>query len=120
MDVRRDGVHGRFTLRQLSRILSVSEQRLHRWALAGFIEPAEVVHRLAWFNFHEAAQAKRLCQLVDAGASVQDVQRGLRLVESWLGSPERLLARLSLLSGRRLIVRMADGQLAETTGQLRL
>ena len=120
LDAGQDSVRARFTIRQLGRILSVPEPRLRSWARAGLIEPVEFVHRLALFDFDEAAQAKRLCELIEAGASVQDIQRGLKAMVAWLGSTECVLVRLSLPSRRRLVVRMEDGQLAETTGQLLL
>lgn len=118
LDARQDQIQGQFTIRQLGRVLGVPELRLRSWARAGLIEPAEIVHRLGLYNFAEAAQAKRLYELVEAGASIQEIRCGLQAIKSWQRSAERQLARLSLLSRRRLVVRMDDGQLAEPSGQL--
>lgn len=112
-------VRRRSTINQLSRLLEIPGRRLRSWMRVGLIEPVEVVHRLAYFDFHQVASAKSLCELISAGVSPQQARESLEQLRTWLPDVDTPLAQLRLLeSDGRLLVRLADDRLAEPSGQL--
>ena len=112
-------VRRRSTINQLSRLLEIPGRRLRAWMRMGLIEPVEVVHRLAYFDFHQVASAKSLCELISAGVGPQQVRESLEQLRTWLPDVDTPLAQLRLLqSNGRLLVRLADDRLAEPSGQL--
>lgn len=112
-------VRRRSTINQLSRLLKLPGRQLRTWMRAGLIEPVEVVHRLAYFDFRQVASAKNLCELTLAGVSPQQVRESLEHLRTWLPGIDAPLAQLRLLeSDGRLLVRLADDRLVEPSGQL--
>ena len=112
-------VHRSYTIRQLSQFLRVPGRTIRAWMRAGLIQPVEVVHRLAYFDFHEAASAKTLCELSQAGVTTQVLRDSFEQLRHWLPDVERPLSQLAVLENSgRLLVRLESGKLAEATGQL--
>jgi tetratricopeptide (TPR) repeat protein len=108
-----------YTVGQLSRILDVKRDLIRRWLRAGLICPAEVVHRLALFDFGQVQSAKTLCDLTKGGVSSVRIRSSLEQLRRWLPTLGTSLAQLALLEDRgQLLVRCGDG-LAEPNGQLR-
>lgn len=108
-----------FTLRELARMLGLPAQRLNLWLRAGLIEPAATVEGICYFDFRHVAGAKSLCELARSGITVARLRQSLRRLRGWLGDIEHPLSQLTRLEhSRRLVVRLADGQLAEPGGQL--
>jgi tetratricopeptide (TPR) repeat protein len=108
-----------FTLRELARMLGVPAQRLAVWLRAGLIEPAATVDGIRYFDFRHVAGAKSLCDLVRSGITVARLRQSLQRLRGWLGDIEHPLSQLTRLEhSHRLVVRLADGQLAEPGGQL--
>jgi tetratricopeptide (TPR) repeat protein len=115
----RSVLHRRCTLHQLSRLLKLPGRQLRGWLRAGLIEPVEVVHRLAYFDFRQVASAKNLCDLTSAGVRPQEIRESLEQLRNWLPGVDAPLAQLTLLErDGRLLVRLDDDQLAEPSGQL--
>lgn len=114
-------VHRRYTIVQLSRILGVPRDRIRAWMRAGFIEPVETVHRLAYFDYQQVTAAKMLYELVSTGLTPSKLREGLERLRRWLPGIDSPLSQLSVLeSSGRLLVRLDDGRLAEPSGQLQL
>ena len=114
-------VHRHYTIVQLSRILGVSRDRIRGWMRAGLIEPVELVHRLAFFDYQQVASAKMLCELVAQGLNPPKIRAGLEQLRRWLPGVDAPLSQLAVLEeGGRLLVRLESGNLAEPSGQLRM
>lgn len=111
---------GLYTIEQLSRMLCVPRTTLRAWVRKGLIRPERVVRRLCWFDFAQVAGAKALQGLLDKGATVSAIRRGLQQIAEWLPrSASRPLLQLeSLARGRQLVLRLDDGTLVEPSGQL--
>lgn len=115
----KNAIHRRCTIHQLSRALKLPGRQLRSWMRAGLIEPVEVVHRLAYFDFRQVSSAKNLCELTGAGVKPQQIRESLEQLRTWLPGIDTPLAQLSLLESHgRLLVRLDDDRLAEPCGQL--
>lgn len=112
-------VHRRYTLAQLARLLETPGQRLRAWMRVGLIEPIEVVHRLAFFDFAAVANARRLVELSADGVPRKRLLESLAALRAWLPGVEQPLAQLAALSSDAVVLRLSPGRLAETSGQLR-
>ncbi len=120
-----EDVRARYSLPQLARLLRVSRDRLRTWMRAGLIRPIESREGVDYFDFRQVAGAKTLCELTQAGATPDRIRRSFRQMAHWLGDPgegddfQEPLAQLAVIEETgRLFVRLDDGRLAETTGQL--
>lgn len=112
-------VRRRYTLPQLARLLNIPGRRLRAWMRLGLIEPVEVVQRLAFFDFAEVANARRLGELVSAGVPRRRLVESLKALREWLPEADRPLAQLAASSSAGLAFRLPHGQLAESSGQYR-
>ncbi len=121
LDDRRGDLHRLYTLTQLARILDVPAARVRAWMRNELIRPAQVVRRLCFFDFAQVATAKALAQLTSDGITPARIRRSLEELREWLPDADRALAQLETLErDGPLLLRTDDGDLAETTGQLRL
>ncbi len=112
-------IRRRYTIVQLTRILGVSRDRIRAWMRAGLIEPVETIHRLAYFDYQQVTSAKMLSDLVRSGLTPAGIRESLARLSRWLPETDYCLSQLSVLeSSRQLLVRLADGRLAEPSGQL--
>ncbi|MCL4203159.1 MAG: MerR family transcriptional regulator [Pirellulaceae bacterium] len=108
-----------YTPAMLAELLGVSVATIRRWHRRGLIVPAREVRRLPYFDFQEVATARRLAQLLAAGASPAAIERQLAELSRYVPEVERPLAQLSVIvEGRRLLLRQGEG-LIEPGGQLR-
>ncbi|MFW6124964.1 MAG: tetratricopeptide repeat protein, partial [Pirellulales bacterium] len=109
-----------YTSSMLARVLHVSVETVHSWIRRGLLRPVRRVFRLAYFDFQEAAGAKRLAELIAGGVSPRTIERALASLKGWLPNVERPLTQLALLADAgRLLVRRGDA-LVEPSGQRRL
>jgi tetratricopeptide (TPR) repeat protein len=112
-----DGTHAQCTMRDLTRMLNVSSARLRRWLRDRLIEPTAVEHRLAYFDFHQVTNARRLSELVSRGASLVSIRSGLEQLQRWLPEEQLPLAQLARLEhDGRLLLRLHD-RLLDRQGQ---
>jgi len=119
LEERHAEIHRLYTNHQLSHILELPGARIRWWVRMGLIRPAKVVHRLAYFDFHEVRSAKVLCDLVRSGASPSRVRRSLEALRSWLKHLDEPLRQMALLERNgRLLARLKTGELIEPGGQL--
>jgi tetratricopeptide (TPR) repeat protein len=108
-----------YTPAMLARLLGVSVATIRRWHRRGLIVPSREVRRLPYFDFQEIATARRLAQLLAAGASPAAIERKLAELSRFVPEIERPLAQLSVIvEGRQLLLRQGEG-LIEPGGQMR-
>jgi DNA-binding transcriptional MerR regulator len=108
-----------YTPAMLADLLSVSVRVIRRWHRRGLIIPVRTLHKLPYFDFQEVATARRIAELVAAGASPQAIQQRLRELAAVLPNVDRPLAQLSVIvEGRHVLLRQGEG-LIEPGGQLR-
>jgi tetratricopeptide (TPR) repeat protein len=109
-----------YTPAMLAELLEVSVATIRRWHRHGLIIPAREVHRLPYFDFQEVATARRLAQLLAAGASPAAIERKLAELSRYVPHVERPLAQLStIVEGKQILLRQGEG-LVEPGGQLRI
>lgn len=108
-----------YTPAMLAELLGVSVATIRLWRRRGLIIPAREVRRLPYFDFQEVATARRLAQLLAAGASPSAIEKKLAELSRYVPEVERPLAQLSVIvEGRQLLLRQGEG-LIEPGGQLR-
>lgn len=118
LNERRQEVHRSYTPAMLSKLLDVSVGEIRSWARGGLIRPVRQVYRLPYFDFQEVTSARRLCELVRAGVSIEEIKHSLGHLEAMLGDMRRPLAQLNILAqDTHLLVRDAHGLIQPTTGQ---
>jgi tetratricopeptide (TPR) repeat protein len=108
-----------YTTAMLAELVGVKPAVLRRWVKRRWLVPTCEVRRLAYFDFEEVATARRLAELVSAGASTADIERHLAALTRAVPHVRRPLAQLPLVvEGRHLLVRREEC-LSEPDGQLR-
>ena len=112
--------HRLYTPAMLADLLQVPVSAVRRWHRRGLIVPARMVHRLPYFDFQEAATARRLAQLLAAGSSPAAIEKKLAALARYVPDVERPLAQLSVIvEGKQILLRQEEG-LVEPTGQMRI
>ena len=112
------GIHTRFTLAQLVRILKVPRNRLRAWLKAELLKPVETIHGVCYFDFHQVTGIRTLCELTQAGVTAQTIRASLEQLRGWLPSLEASLEQLNLLERNgQLLMRLGEGGLADASGQ---
>ena len=115
------GVCKRFTASQMAETLHVPRSTLDRWIAAGLIVPVERRAGVPLFEFQQVASVRTLADLVQSGLPLAKVRRAVAHLAKWLPAVNQPLLELSIDEDiRRLVVRTADGRLAEPSGQLLL
>src|SRR5262245_37760840 len=111
---------GPYTAAMLAELVGVHVFRVRSWQRRGWIVPAEVTHRLAYFDFPELTVARQLADLHRAGAKPALIAQKLAEIQRRFPDVARPLAELTLVvDGRSLLIRRENG-LIEPGGQLRL
>jgi tetratricopeptide (TPR) repeat protein len=109
-----------YTPAMLADLLNVSVREIRRWRKLGLIIPVKEIHRLAYFDFQEVVNARRLADLLAQGANPQKIAQQLAELVKLYPDAERPLTQLSLLiEGKQLLMR-GEGKLIEPRGQLRI
>ncbi|MCA9271283.1 MAG: MerR family transcriptional regulator, partial [Planctomycetales bacterium] len=112
-------VHRMYTPAMLADLLAVPVAVIRCWRRRGLIVPVREVQRLPYFDFQEVATARRLAQMLAAGASPAQIEKRLAELARYVPEVERPLAQLSVIvEGKRLLLRQGEG-LIEPGGQLR-
>jgi tetratricopeptide (TPR) repeat protein len=110
-----------YTTTQLARILDVPARRLRAWVRAGLIRPTRTSGRLAYFEFRQVAAVRALARLCASGVSTRRIRTSLEeLARWWPGARDALGQLTAFEEGGAVLVRTEHGELAETSGQLRL
>ena len=109
-----------YTPAMLAELLEVPIAVIRRWHRRKLILPVREIHRLPYFDFQEVAAARRLAELLAAGASARDIERRLDELARYVPGVQRPLAQLSIIvEGRRILLRQGEG-LVEPGGQLQI
>jgi tetratricopeptide (TPR) repeat protein len=112
-------IHRLYTPAMLADLLRVPVAVIRRWHRRGLIVPVREVRRLPYFDFQEVATARRLAELLAAGASPRAMEKQLAAFARYLPDVARPLAQLSVIvKGKEILLRQGDG-LLEPGGQLR-
>ncbi len=121
MEEHSEGLERLYSTDQMARLLGISARALRSWVRAELLRPARIAGRLYFFDFRQLARARTLLALSAQGVRPARIQRSLRELGGWWEDPTPNLSELAALeSGGPLLVRLEDGSLAETSGQLRL
>lgn len=115
---RREEMHCLYTPAMLSQMLDVSVHVVRGWERAGLIRPVKRVFRLPYFDFQEAASARRLSELLASGVSREELEDSLRQLPSVKGGSARPLEQLRLLAHHhRVAIRDERGLREAASGQ---
>jgi tetratricopeptide (TPR) repeat protein len=115
----RPHVQQHYTPSMLAELLGVPTATIRRWHRQGLIMPVREVHRLPYFDFQEVITARRLAQLLAAGASPAKIEAKLRQLARLFPDVDRPLAQLSVIvEGRDILLRDGEG-LLDAGGQRR-
>jgi tetratricopeptide (TPR) repeat protein len=109
-----------YTPAMLASLLRVPVSVVRRWHRRGLITPTRTVRKLPYFDFEQVTIARRLAELVAAGASATAIESQLDALAKFLPAETDRAAQLTILvEGRRLLLRQGDG-LIDAVGQLQL
>ena len=112
------GVRRLYTPVMLAELVRVPVRAIRHWHRRGQLVAAYEVGRLPYFDFEEVGVARRLAELLAAGASLRQIDRKLAELARLLPNLPRPLADASVvIVGSRLYVRRGES-LAEPNGQL--
>jgi DNA-binding transcriptional MerR regulator len=115
----REQVSPLLTTSTLCELLGVSRQRIRAWVQAGLVRPFTVSNGVWHFDFQQVAAAKTLCDLTRAGVTTGRIRRSLEQLQRWLPQMDQALQQLSVLEhNQSLVVRLEDGEVVGTDGQL--
>jgi tetratricopeptide (TPR) repeat protein len=110
-------VQSLYTVAMLAQLLKVDATLVRRWQRRGWIRPARVIRRLAYFNFEQLLVARRLAALLSSGVTPAALER--RLGEWAQHAPEYPsgLADYAVVAGGRHLLRRIGDSLYEASGQ---
>src|SRR5262249_24346668 len=77
-------IHRLYSTAQLCRILRVAGERIRAWLKAGLIQPAEIRHGIAYFDYRQVSWAKTLSELADVGVKPDQIRKSLEQLKKWL------------------------------------
>jgi tetratricopeptide (TPR) repeat protein len=113
------GIHKRFSLAQLGRLLKIPRDRLRAWMRCGLLEPLETINGVCYFDFHQVTGVRTLWDLTQAGVKTATIRASLEQLTGWLPGLHASLTQLRLLEqDGQLLMRLGDGQLVDASGQL--
>jgi tetratricopeptide (TPR) repeat protein len=102
----------------LADLLRAPVAAIRHWHRRGVLVAKREVRRLPYFDFEEVRVARKLVQLLAAGASLSTINRRLDVLSRLLPEMSRPLADPAVVvEGRRLVIRRGDS-FAEPSGQL--
>ena len=114
-----EGVRRQYTLSELTSIVGVRASLVHSWIRHGLLEPVATCRGISYFDFRLVSRLRSLVELASSGISAQRIRAGLLDLARWLDDDSPLELLTAVESHRRcLVVRLKDGRLAETKGQL--
>lgn len=116
-----EAVHRLYMTSTLTEALGVASDTIRGWVKAGLIKPVTTVNGVWHFDFRQVTAARTLTNLARCGVSVRRMRRSLLSLRQWLPDADLPLEQLAVIEqDGRLMVRLAEGELAEPDGQLQL
>ncbi len=113
------GNHQLHSISSITESLGVPRERIAAWVKAGLIKPAYTEHGVWFFDFRQVSVAKMICDMVKSGVTVSQLRKSLERLARWLPEAQQSLENLTLVQDDgRLLVRLADGDIAAMDGQL--
>ncbi len=107
-----------YTPAMLSKLLNLPVHTIRSWERAGLIRAEKKVCRLPYFNYNEVTSARRLSELMQCGASQEDLARSVKMLKKILPEPGRILEQLEILTDQhQLVVRDQHGVFEPSTRQ---
>jgi tetratricopeptide (TPR) repeat protein len=122
LDQQAESVCRSYSLVELVRLLGISRRQIQAFIKAGLIEPLPAADGLPRFDFRQVSRVRSVLKLVASGAAVQKIRSSLAALNRCLpqtAEPPDWLARLEVRE-KRIVVRAADGELLEPSGQMLL
>ena len=114
-----NSIRREYTLAELTQIVGVSAHVIRKWIRHGLLSPVTVNSGLQLFDFGQVSRLGTLAELATNGVSPSAIRAGLKQLSQWLDDPHPMELLTAVDSHRHnLIVRLKDGRLAETRGQL--
>jgi DNA-binding transcriptional MerR regulator len=115
MDV--EAVYDRYTLQMMAEVLGAPIAAVRHWRRRKLLEPVRRSGSLEWFDYAELVVARRLAKLLEAGLSLQEIDRQLDSLPGDTRHVARGHERLFIEDGRLYLHRQgcyigAGGQLA--------
>ncbi len=112
---------GTYTLRQVSRLFDLPEQRLRYWSQTGFVRPSAREADRVVYSFRDLIAIKVAKDLLDAGLPLRRVRRSLDALRMGLPDQDASLSRLRIRCDQdRVVVEDRDRTFDANTGQLLL
>jgi len=112
-----NAIRGPHTLSDLSRILEIPTVQLRRWLRAGLLRPVATQYCIPYFDYHQVSFIKHLKELIDDGASLAAIRRGVERTKVFLPEQESLFNLWANIErDGRVLLRLRD-QLVDHTGQ---
>src|SRR5437764_13052203 len=111
-----------YSLVELVRLLGISRRQLQSLIKARLVEPLPADGGLPRFDFRQVTRVRAILKLVSSGTAVANIRRSLARLRHCLphaAEPLDWLARLEVQE-KRIVVRSADGELREPSGQMLL
>lgn len=110
---------GRYSTRDVARILGLGERRLLHWARTGVVTPSLQEGSRRFYTFADLVAAKAALELVQKGVSLQTVRRSVVALREALPEVVQPLARLRVRSdGDRIVVSGGEAPFEPLTRQL--
>ena len=109
-------VHSLYTTSMVAELAKVPLATVRRWEQRGLIEPCRRIHRLAYYDFAEVANARRLADMLAQGINPRQIEHKLSRLGSKSDQP---LSTLSVQVDGNSILLRENGRLIEPDGQCR-
>ncbi len=110
-----------FRREEVARLFGLSEGRLRYWARSGFLAPSGKVGRRRFYTFQDLIGIRAAKELLDRGAPLSAVRRGLSNLRRTLPHVTRPLNELRVRAdGQTIVVHDHDRVFEAETGQLHL
>ncbi len=107
-----------YTPAMLSKLLNLPVHTIRSWERAGLIRAEKKVCRLPYFNYNEVTSARRLSELMQSGATQEELTRSMQMLKKFLPEPGRILEQLEILSDQhQLVIRDQHGVFEPHTRQ---
>jgi tetratricopeptide (TPR) repeat protein len=117
-----DAVCRSYSLAEVVRLLGISRRQLQSLINVRLVEPVAAASGLPMFDFRQVSRVRAVLKLVASGTAVPKIRRSLAMLRGSLphaAEPLDWLARLDVQENR-IVVRSADGELLEPSGQMLL